>query len=95
MNSSHKEIAMKPLFIPLKTEWFRAFERGDKKTEFRLYGPRWNEGTVIKGRAVTLSHGYSGARITATVKRMRIVANTITDIYPAGALLCAIDLSGL
>lgn len=86
---------MKPLFIPLKTEWFRAFERGTKKTEFRLYGPRWNESTVIPGRPVTLSHGYSGDRISATVKRMRIVKNTITDLYPRGSLLCAIDLSGL
>lgn len=84
---------MKPLFIPLKTEYFRAFEIGTKRTEYRLYGPRWNEGTVLKGRSVTLSHGYSGARISGVVKRMRIMPNTITDLYQKGALLCCIDIS--
>lgn len=34
---------MKPLFIPIKREFFEAFERGDKTHEYRLYGPRWNE----------------------------------------------------
>lgn len=48
----------KPLFVPLKTEHFEAFERGDKDTEFRLYGPRWNERTCHVGRKVVLSHGY-------------------------------------
>lgn len=84
---------MKPLFVPLKTEWFRAFERGEKTTEFRLYGPRWNESTCIPGRQVTLSHGYSGERISAEVVRLRKVRNRrSTDIYPAGAILAAIDL---
>jgi hypothetical protein len=84
---------MKPLFVPLKTEYFRAFENGTKKTEYRLLGPRWNENTVIKGRQVTLSHGYSGARISGIVKRMRTMPNTITDLYPRGAMLCCIDIS--
>lgn len=83
----------KPLFVPLKTQWFRAFQAGTKKTEYRLYGPRWNESTCVPGRPVTLSHGYNGARISATVIRLRIIKNTITDLYPRGALLAAIDLS--
>ena len=49
---------MKPLFIPLNTEYYRAFERGEKTTEYRLYGPRWNEKTCTLGRRVTLSLGY-------------------------------------
>ena len=32
---------MKPLFIPLKAEFFNAFERGEKTAEYRVYGPRW------------------------------------------------------
>jgi len=48
----------KPLFIPLKTEFFRAFEDGSKSVEYRVYGPRWNERTCSVGRAVVLSHGY-------------------------------------
>lgn len=86
---------MKPLFVPLKREYFEAFRSGNKRTEYRLYGPRWHEGTVIKGRPVTLSLGYSGARLTGTVKRMRLVKNDITDLYPRGATLCAIDIADI
>lgn len=49
---------MKALFIPLKTEYFRAFQAGTKPVEFRQYGPRWNERTCYLGRPVVLSHGY-------------------------------------
>lgn len=50
------------LFIPLKREFFEAFERGNKTTEFRPYGPRWNERTCPVGRRVTLSLGYGRQR---------------------------------
>lgn len=53
---------MKPLFIPLKTEFFEAFEAGTKTHEFRPYGPRWNERTCSIGREVVLSHGYGKQR---------------------------------
>lgn len=49
---------MKPLFIPLKREYFEMFARGEKTSELRLYGPRWNEKTCALGRAVVLSLGY-------------------------------------
>ena len=49
---------MKPLFIPLKTEYYEAFKRGDKTEELRAYGPRWNHETCKEGRAVILSKGY-------------------------------------
>lgn len=52
----------KALFIPLKAQHFDAFASGDKTTEFRLYGPRWNEGTCRVGRAVVLSRGYGKQR---------------------------------
>lgn len=50
--------AGKPLFVPLKAEYYRDFECGLKTTEYRLYGPRWNERTCRPGRPVTLSLGY-------------------------------------
>lgn len=53
---------MKPLFLPLYTEHFNAFESGEKDTEFRLYGPRYNERTCFIGREVVLSHGYGKKR---------------------------------
>lgn len=86
---------MKPLFVPLKREYFDQFANGTKRTEYRLYGPRWHEGTVIKGRPVTLSLGYSGARLNGVVVRMRKIRNTITDLYPRGAILCAIDIADI
>jgi len=49
---------MKPLFIPLKAEYFDAFERGEKHTEYRRRGPRWNAETCFIGRPVILSRGY-------------------------------------
>lgn len=52
----------KPLFIPLNGEFFDAFAAGTKNTEYRLYGPRWNEGTCPIGRRVVLSRGYGKAR---------------------------------
>lgn len=54
----------KPLFIPLKKEYFKKFENGTKllNSEFRPYGPRWNEVSCRPGRAVTLSLGYGKHR---------------------------------
>ena len=62
----------KPLFVPLRTEWFEAFASGKKHEEWRRYGPRWNEKTCRVGRPVTLSHGYSGARLAGEVTFFRI-----------------------
>ncbi len=50
------------LFIPLKAEFYEAFEREDKRTEYRPYGKRWNERTCPPGRRVVLSYGYGKRR---------------------------------
>ena len=64
---------MKPLFIPLKAEFFEAFERGEKKAEYRVYGPRWNEKTCPVGRPVVLSYGYcKKRRLRGTVASFHI-----------------------
>lgn len=52
----------KPLFIPLRGEYFDAFERGEKVTEYRQRGPRWNAETCYIGRRVVLSRGYGKHR---------------------------------
>lgn len=46
---------MSPLFIPLKTEFYEGFLRGDKREEYRVHGPRWNEKTCRIGREAVLS----------------------------------------
>lgn len=48
----------KPLFIPLKSQYYDAFCNGSKPEEYRKYGPRWNERTCHVGRRVTISKGY-------------------------------------
>lgn len=75
----------KPLFIPLKTEWFEAFERGEKRSELRRYGPGWNERTCRPGRSVTLSCGYGKhRRMTATIAEFhRRQARTFGSTYRA------------
>lgn len=57
----------KPLFIPLKREFYFAFVSGRKDTEYRRYGSRWNERTCRIGRRVILSKGYSGSRRTGEI----------------------------
>jgi hypothetical protein len=60
----------KPLFVPLKAEFYEAFERGIKTTEYRLHGPRWNARTCYPGRVAVLSYGYGKQRrMRCTIKR--------------------------
>jgi hypothetical protein len=64
----------KALFIPLKSEYFFAFADGSKGTEYRQYGPRWNEKTCCIGRHVTLSHGYGKSlRLSGIITAFRKV----------------------
>lgn len=66
----------KPLFIPLKREYFDAFKRGAKTEEFRPLGPRWNPKTCRIGRAVVLSLGYGKEhRLRGYVSSFRVDDN--------------------
>ncbi len=58
----------KPLFIPLKAEFFEEFERGEKDTEYRRRTQQWNGTACRIGRRVVLSRGYGKARrLTGTI----------------------------
>jgi hypothetical protein len=74
---------VKPLFIPLKTEFYNAFLSGLKTSELRLYGPRWNEKTCLPGRRVVLSKGYGKAnRVGGVITQFLIRdANTFGNGY--------------
>lgn len=89
-------MSAKPLFVPLKGEWFDQFADGTKTVEYRKYGPGWNERTIYAGRPVILSKGYSGARIDAVVVSFELVkardVPRATELYPAEATLIAIRL---
>ena len=63
---------MKPLFIPLKREYFEAFRAATKTDEFRPHGAWWNSRTCWVGRPVVLSLGYGKAhRLTGTITSFR------------------------
>lgn len=72
-----------PLFIPLMTRFYRAFEDGSKTVELRLYGKRWNEQTCPVGRPVVLSHGYGKKeRMQGVISGFSVdVAPTKTDAW--------------
>jgi hypothetical protein len=56
------------LFIPLRAEYFDAFARGEKTTEYRKRGPRWNAETCYVGRRVILSRGFGKqSRLAGTI----------------------------
>jgi hypothetical protein len=64
----------KPLFIPLKSQYYYAFAYGRKSTEYRQYGPRWNERVCRIGRPVVLSRGYGKRdRLAGIITGFRMV----------------------
>lgn len=64
---------MKPLFIPIKKEYFNAFKDGTKKHEFRL-GSKWSKNNCVIGREVTLSKGYgTQERLSGVITSFEIV----------------------
>jgi hypothetical protein len=73
------------LFVPLRGEWFDAFEAGTKTWEHRLLHRGWNETNCVVGRRVTLSRGYSGRRlygVITDVKVQPIDATEARSVYP-------------
>jgi hypothetical protein len=61
-----------PLFVPLRAEYFRAFAEGSKTVEWRKFGPRFNDKTLYRGRSITLSNGYSGARLYGRITALEL-----------------------
>ena len=63
---------IRPLFIPLNTEYFEQFENGIKTVEYRRYGNRWNLRKCFPGRPVILSCGYGKQRrLSGVVKSFK------------------------
>jgi len=87
---------MKPLFVPLKRQYFDAFASGEKRIEYRAYGPRWHEGTIVPGRPVTLSCGYSGPRLEGTVTALRTVSSDsrkfLREFFGTGVTVAAVHI---
>jgi hypothetical protein len=83
---------VKPLFIPLRAEYFRQVEAGTKTTEYRRYGRCWHERTCVPGRPVVLSHGYSGSRLYGRLVAFSVMRRD-SDVYGPDALLAAIEIA--
>lgn len=88
----------KPLFIPLRREWFEKIEAGTKRHEYRAYGPRWNDRTCRVGRRAVISLGYGKTRrLSRVVTSFRSLAwaeapPEAQAIYPDAAFICEIGL---
>lgn len=58
------------LFVPLKTEHYRAFADGEKDIELRGLNANFNPETVTPGRWAELRHGYSGDSLWRRVEHI-------------------------
>ena len=85
----------KPLFIPLKREFFEAFANGTKTEEIRVFGKTWSEKNCRIGRPVVLSLGYgTKRRLSGHVAGFRVsFTETLTEAwqkcYPTKIALAA------
>lgn len=80
----------KPLFVPLKAEFFNLFESGEKTFELRRLRGGWNGSQCHKGRDVTLSYGYGKQRrLYGKVGRVYIAQsiNSLLNSHPHGGFL--------
>jgi hypothetical protein len=88
---------VKPLFVPLRATYWKQFRARSKTTEWRAWGPRWNDRVIAPWRAVVLSCGYSGPRLHGVVVSIRRVARSQAPIdaqaiYPDVEAFCAFDV---
>ena len=78
---------MKPIFIPLKRQYFEAFRSGRKRIEYRKVGGQFTEANCSPGREVTLSLGYGtrnrfrGTVLRSWVKHHDRPTGEIADCY--------------
>lgn len=59
------------LFVPLKSEFFDSFERGEKKWELRGINSRFNTDRVEPGREVELRKGYNGKSLWGVIEEVK------------------------
>ena len=90
-----------PIFIPLKREFYDAFERREKRHEYRRESPRFNAQTCQPGRPVILSCGYGRQRRMEGIIKAYSESHTPQDLpgwiacygtAPATAAIIEIEL---
>ena len=70
---------VKPLFIPLKKEFYDAFRDGSKKWELRGNRGQFKASRIQKGRVARLARGYGYPRLIAKVIDIKTY-DSIADI---------------
>lgn len=85
----------KPLFVPLKKQWFDLFASGEKTAEWRRYGPGWNERTCRPGRRVVLALGYTRTRLAGVVTsfQVRPARGPAAELYGEGTMCAVIAIA--
>lgn len=63
----------KPLFANLNVYWFWETAGGRHPTEYRPYGPRWNERTVWPGRRAVITMAFRWPRLFTSVESFAIL----------------------
>lgn len=84
MTNCDESKLIKPLFIPLKKEYYFKFESGEQDCEIRPNNHRaWNIKNVFPGRMMTISNGYGNYdRTTLEIKRTLITQDLRTEEIP-------------
>ncbi|MCP3928063.1 MAG: hypothetical protein GY705_03060, partial [Bacteroidetes bacterium] len=80
INIAYEVMIMKPMFIPLKSQFYYQYKKKKKDTELRLYGNGFNERTCTVGRKVVLSKGYGKhERLTGYIKNFKVKHATLLN----------------
>lgn len=89
---------MTKAFFPLKKQYFNMFLCGDKNTEYRYFGKRWNFETLSVGKIAILANGYNFPRIEAKIVKLEVIKwieapEYVKQALPIDADLLAIHLA--
>ena len=88
----------KPIFVALRSEHWNDFRDRRKSIEWRAWGARWNDRTIIPGMPIILAKGYTRDRLHGVVVRVQRVSRPLAPdaalaIYPDVEAFCAIEIA--
>ena len=86
------------IFVPLRSKHWNDFRDRRKSIEWRAWGTRWNDRTIIPGSTIILAKGYTRDRLRGVVVRVQRVSRSLAPdaalaIYPNVETFCAIEIA--
>lgn len=89
---------IKSIFVPLRSKHWIDFRDRRKSIEWRAWGARWNDRTIIPGSTIILAKGYTRDRLHGVVVRVQRVSRPLAPdgtlaIYPDIETFCAIEIA--